>query len=356
MGGATTAGGIYAMLDQLNAQKDDVKNTIDPLVQEVDEQVRFNPMGLKSGVGGFQQDATGGGQFDLTPEMQAIYDQALGGASTAMTGGQQTQDYLGGLLTSDLAGRADPTSYQGIAGMKDNAYGLGNQYMGLASQDPAAREQDIYDSIRAIQEPDEERALESMNADLFGSGRGGMSSAAYGGTPEQHAYYLAQGEAQNQAAYDAMDQAQQEMLNYGSMGEQFANLGSNLAGQQQSLSSQAIADILGISGGMGTQAGQTASTVDTYLQGAMRPYDMLNQQAQVGLTGQGMAADTVLNRLNMKGDLRLGELGSNINLSNIGANMMGHAIPALAGAAGGIGGSIDDAGSAGKWLSDLFNL
>jgi hypothetical protein len=99
--------------------------------------------------------------------------------------------------------------------------GQGAQQMfGRAMQDPAQRETDVYNRIRAMQAPGEQRQYDSMNSGMFGSGRGGMSSAAYGGSPEQHAFGLAQGEARNQASYQAMGQAQQEMQNYAGIGQQ----------------------------------------------------------------------------------------------------------------------------------------
>lgn len=93
-----------------------------------------------------------------------------------------------------------------------------------ANADPAGRETEIYERLRAMQRPGEQRQYDSMNAGLFGSGRGGMRSSAYGGSPEQHAFGLAQAEARNTASYQAMGQAQQEMQNYAQLADmQFKN-------------------------------------------------------------------------------------------------------------------------------------
>jgi hypothetical protein len=354
MSGGATAGGIYALMDELRNQQGNVKDTIGDLTDQVEEGAQFIPSGVTSGMGGYQQDATGGGQFSLSGDMQKMFDQMMGGASGAIQGGQQSNDYLQSLLTQQRAGQTNPEAYKGLAGMKGNAMGLANQYMGLAGQDPTQREGDIYNRLREMQRPDEQRAQESMNANLFGSGRGGMSSAAYGGSPEQHAYAKARSEAMNQASYQAMNQAQQEMMNYGNMGNQFAGLGSNLAGQQQSLASQNVSDILGITGGMGNLAGQSANAAQAYMQGGMLPYEMMNQQAQTGLSGQGMSQEMMMNRLGMLGDLGLGGLGTELNYSNIMGNLLGQAIPGLASAAGGVGGAIDDGGGLWESIKGLF--
>jgi len=67
---------------------------------------------------------------------------------------------------------------------------------GAIGADPSRMASEYYESIRAAQRPEEERNRLDMQQGLFSSGRGGISSAQYGGTPEQFAFEKARAEAQ----------------------------------------------------------------------------------------------------------------------------------------------------------------
>tara|TARA_R110000764_G_scaffold190660_1_gene275910 strand:- start:1971 stop:3029 length:1059 start_codon:yes stop_codon:yes gene_type:complete len=67
---------------------------------------------------------------------------------------------------------------------------------GAIGADPRRMASEYYESIRAAQRPEEERNRLDMQQGLFSSGRGGISSAQYGGTPEQLAFEKARAEAQ----------------------------------------------------------------------------------------------------------------------------------------------------------------
>ena len=352
-GGAATAGGIYGLMDMLQSGRDDVSSTISGLQDMVKGNVQFNPYTVTSGMGSISQ-GPGGGSYALSGPFQGMSDaflQAAGGSLGATTGGQ---DYLSSLLTAQRAGQTDPRSYTGIADMKRNAMGLGNQYMGLAGQDPTAREGDIYNRIRSMQQPEEQRAQQQMNNSLFASGRGGMGTSTYGSTPEQFGFEKARAEAMNQAGYQAMNQAQQEMKNYGAMANQFAGLGSGLAGQQQDLASKNVSDIVNIAGGMGNLGMQGASAASGLFGAAMSPYEQMMGFGKLGQGNQAMNLETILNQTKMLGDLGLGGLGTELNYSNIMSNLLGQAVPALAGAAGGLGGQMDQAGGMFDFIKNIF--
>jgi hypothetical protein len=72
------------------------------------------------------------------------------------------------------------------------------------------RQQDIYNQLRSMQTPEEERQRLALEERLQAQGRGGIQTAQYGGTPEQLAMAKAQAEAQNQAGMMAMQQAGSE--------------------------------------------------------------------------------------------------------------------------------------------------
>jgi hypothetical protein len=67
---------------------------------------------------------------------------------------------------------------------------------GALTNDPRRAGSEYYENIRAAQRPEEERNRLGMQQGLFSSGRGGIQSAMYGGTPEQFAFEKARAEAQ----------------------------------------------------------------------------------------------------------------------------------------------------------------
>ena len=81
------------------------------------------------------------------------------------------------------------------------------------------RQAALYETIRAAQRPEEERARMELQEQLANQGRLGVRTSMFGGTPEQLAMEQAIQESKNQAAVDAITQARADQL-------QQANLGS----------------------------------------------------------------------------------------------------------------------------------
>ena len=78
---------------------------------------------------------------------------------------------------------------------------------GTIGADPRRAASEYYENIRAAQRPEEERDRLAMQQGLFSSGRGGISSAQFGGTPEQFAFEKARAEAQLGAGAKARELA-----------------------------------------------------------------------------------------------------------------------------------------------------
>ena len=95
--------------------------------------------------------------------------------------------------------------------------------LGNVVQDRSAREQEIFDRIRATQEAEEERNRLALEERLFNQGRLGVRTSMFGGTSEQLALAKAQEEARNRASLAAIQQAQAEQA-------QDARLGTQLLG------------------------------------------------------------------------------------------------------------------------------
>ena len=99
-------------------------------------------------------------------------------------------------------------------------------FFGQAVQPTQAREQAIFERMRAAQRPEEERQRLALEERLAGQGRLGVSSAAYGGaTPEMLAMATAQEEARNRSLLGAMQQAQAEQMQQAGLGQQFLGAG-----------------------------------------------------------------------------------------------------------------------------------
>ena len=133
------------------------------LAGQAAERAQFQPFTITStpGLGGASVTGQGIG-LTAGPQQEAITQQAFQGAQTALQG--------------LLAPRAE-------------------------------REQQILSQLEAATMPAQERARLELENRLFGQGRGGVSTAAYGGTPEQFALAQAQEEQRARNALSAMTQA-----------------------------------------------------------------------------------------------------------------------------------------------------
>lgn len=165
--------------------------------------------------------------------------------------------------------------------MMTGASGLFQQALG----DTSGREADIYQRMRAMQTPEEQRQQLGLENRLAAQGRLGVQTAQYGGTPEQLAMAKAQEEAKNAAALGAMQQAQAEQLQQYNMGT--GMLGSSYTPQQQLMnvlgqgSNLAQLAQQGQLTGLGYRGDLGMAGLDAYLQ---------SQLGAGNLAGQGLSA------------------------------------------------------------------
>ncbi len=92
--------------------------------------------------------------------------------------------------------------------------------LGGVAGDQAAREQEIFNRIRATQLGEEERQRLALEERLFNQGRLGVRTSMFGGTSEQLALAKAQEEAQARASLAAIQQAQAEQAQQAQLGTQ----------------------------------------------------------------------------------------------------------------------------------------
>jgi hypothetical protein len=172
---------------------------------------QFKPFTVTTGLSTVNTDPTGGYNINLSPEQQFYQNELFGTAA--------------GLLQS-------------------------------ATQDDATREQQIFNRLQAMTSPGQERERLALENRLYNQGRGGVSTAMYGGTPEQLAMAKAIEEQRSANVFGAMQQSMAEQA-------QKANIGSGLfqlgyLPQQQAIASMTpainLADIAGAGQRTGIQA------------------------------------------------------------------------------------------------------
>ena len=318
LGGGAGAYGYKELMDRMQDQRGDVMGSIGDITQQVQNQGGFTPWGVRAG-------GLGSG----------AYDPATGQMDYQLSEGQrQQQNYYGG-AAQDMYQKAmqmNPRYGQQATFYNDASRQAANRSM----QDPTQREGDIYNRMREMQRPGEERQRDQMTANLFGSGRGGMSSGAYGASPEEYGFNMARNEAMNQASMQAMGQAQKEMMNQGQLSQQYGQLGNQTL--QQGTNTQQMYGQLGQSM-YGNQFGGLGA-----LQGLMGQ----------GIQGQQLQSQSDQNMAQMLAELGLGGIGTQLNYSNLETDAFGNMIGVGSGMLSGIGGAADDAGGFMKLLQEIF--
>ena len=236
--------GLWDQADRLGDLGSNISDQLMGMSEEYRDAAQFTPFSV-SGHGGGGQVGPDGVQLNMSPEMQQMAD----------------------MLTS------------GASGMFQSAMG-----------DQTGRVNDAYERIRATQRPGEERERLALESRLFGQGRGGMRSQAYGGSPEQLAQAKAQAEAKNSAALSAIGEARAQQNQDATLGGMF---------QQRAFLPQA----------------QIMNMLNPGLQAAQ-----LNQAGQLG-------------GLNLGAQLGIGGLQTQTNAEKIRAELLGGLFNQLGGAA-----------------------
>ena len=184
---------------------------------------KFQPFTVTTGLGTATTTPEGGYTLSMTPEQQALQTQLMGQA-------------------------------QGLFGQ-----------VGI---DPSTAQADLYEQMRAVQRPEEERQRLALEERMLSQGRMGLQSAAYGGSsPELLAQETARQEAMARANLAARQQAMGEQAQ--ALTAATGLLGAGYTPQQQALSALGMgieggkladigrrtgAELFGRLGGMGLEA------------------------------------------------------------------------------------------------------
>ena len=159
------------------------------LAGEAAGMAKFQPFTVTTGLGTTTTTPTGGLDIGLSPEQQALQTQLMGQA-------------------------------QGLFGQ-----------VGI---DPSTAQADLYEQMRAVQRPEEERQRLALEERMLSQGRLGLQSAAYGGSsPELLAQETARQEAMARANLTARQQAMSEQAQ--ALTAATGLLGAGYSPQQQAL-------------------------------------------------------------------------------------------------------------------------
>lgn len=238
------------------------------------------------GLSGLGQQAFQGAQGALD---------ATGGAFASGLGGLYAglgeEQIAGAIAPSDLAMLQSQFAQQATGQQASDLGGMTGaiqqQAMGMLGQaTPTA--QSVYDQIRAMQSPEEERQRMALENRLAAQGRLGVTTSAYGGTPEQLALEKAQAEARNMASLQAMQQADQLASSQQARAAQMAQLGMSAEQIEDQLQSSALQRGLS-SGQLAGQLAQTGAGIEAQ-----------QQQLGQGLLGLGLQAQQLGGQLGMQ--------------------------------------------------------
>ena len=304
--GAAAGGLLYA--SEITDRGQGYANDMGTLAANLQDQSGFKGYGVKTGVGQSQFAADGSLDVGVGPD-QGMISAANQGA-------------LGGMNMMQQAGAN--------MGANQGAYmNASQQAMNNSMQNTAGREQDIYGRAMAMQQPmlDQQRA--QMNAREYAQGRSGVRGSQFGGSGEDAAMARAQAQAQNNASFQAMGQAQQEMMNQANMASQYGQMGQGMNSAM---------------GQMGQGMGQMGQGM--YNMGYMAPNYQLNA-LQAGAQGGNMAQTGQLTGTGYGAQLGLGGIQTSVNADKAASEMYGNIVASMMNNANGEDG-------ASSWLGSLL--
>ena len=252
------------------------------LAEEARAGTEFRPYTVTSGLANVATDPTGGFAVELSPEQQALQT--------------QLQGQVGGLF-------------------------------GQVGADPAAAQTALYEQMRAVQRPEEERQRLALEERMLSQGRLGLGSAAYGGaSPELLAQETARQEAMARANLAARQQSQAEQAQAAQLGGMLQAAGYQP--QQQALSMLAASQVPAGYADVGRRTGTELATQMGLggLEARLQAEDLANRlqlQQQQGLMSSLLGSQPTMQEQLMKAILEkdgisVGDLDSGGLFSSLG--------------------------------------
>ena len=322
-----TGAGVYGynyLQDQMGNNRDATNAYLDTAEADIKSYGTFQPWGVSSGLG-----STNYNNGNITNTLSAN-QQAQSALQQGAGGHMMSQSLSMDPRFSNMYNQGQYNQQQANQ-RGSQAFNASNTAMQNSLQDTTQRESDIYGRMREMQRPEEQRQQDSMNAGLFGSGRGGMSTEAYGGSPEQFAFGKAQSEARNQASMQAMGQAQTEMMNQANMANQYGSL-SNQYGSQAAQFNQLGQSALQQGGNYQNIQNQMGNQM---FQNQYMPYTQMQGFANQGLQNQQMRASGDQNMAGLLAQMGIGRSTADVNYANAESQNLVGLLRMLGGIGGG---------------------
>jgi hypothetical protein len=245
------------------------------------QMTQFSPVGITTGFGSsnFTLDDLGRvtqAGYQLTPELQALRNQLIGGATSYSP--EQLQQLINPM-------------YGGVSSL----FNLGQSYLGENRGDIAQR---YIQQQQALLEPSRAAQLSGVRSRLFGTGRGGLGVQTGTGSapasPEMQAYYNALAQQDLQLSANA-DRAAMEQARFGTG---LLTGASELAGQIPRLYSSSFGPIqsqLGLAStveGMGQQPFLMSQELARLQSGSNAPAANMYQTGMTNAAASQYAADS----------------------------------------------------------------
>jgi len=169
----------------------------------VKSDTKFKPFSVTSLPGKVDVKAGGATDFTLSEE-QAALEKSL------RTGGSELIDAI---LGRGKYGTLNEETGEMEDNMRSEQKALIDMIAGpFSAANLKTSEQTLYDRLREIRKPEEERAGTALTNQLIGQGRQGLRTAQYGGSPEQFALSKAIEEQKSKDTISAMDFARKDAL------------------------------------------------------------------------------------------------------------------------------------------------
>lgn len=320
LSGIAQTGLSYAALDDVMDRLSSVGSGLATGAQRIGEEAAagtaFRPFTVSTGFGGVTTTPEGGFTTSLSPA-QAAQQQQLQALTGGLVGGM-------GAVAPDVSG----ITGQALGGVTGALTGL----MAPMGQ----READVYERIRAVQRPGEERDRLALEERLASQGRTGLRTAQFGGAPEQLALAQAQEEAKARAALGALEQSQAEQMQQLGIAQGLFGLGSGAAALPASLQASQLGNI-GLA-----QAAQYLP--EQQLLSSLTPAINIANIAGTGQRqGAGYLAEAGISGLESQAQTELAR-----------ANLLGQIYSSMLGAAGATGAAEAGAGSTNDLIGNIF--
>ena len=345
--GAGLAGlGIWGAIDSANSIADlgnDIQNTLETYGNQAVDDTAFQGYGVSSPLGYTNVGTDGSTSLGVGPDgtLQVNAQNMMNAAQGYLVnnGGQSGMDF--NAMAQGYANQA--------AGVNPNqgAFGQGaNQAMNMALADPSQRQGEIFNQLMAIQNPELNRQQAAQMAQEHAMGRGGIAGSQYGGTSGDAAMAMARAQAGNQAAVNAMQQADAERGMFGQMAAQFGQNANQNYGNMVNREN-ALGQLGAQYGGLGNQAqqvqGQLAQVAGqlgidqeklSYL-----PMEMQMKLLNLGQNQAGMAQTGQLTGQDYLMQMMLGGTNANVNANKVASELKGNLYAAILNNLGGATGS-----------------